>query len=222
MGVVAAGLAAACAKATPTPTVAPEPEAVSIERDAYTQSIGALSDYDVNEAFKELYPLVEKCLERSTERFEGLGGSFTIALRIRPDGSVKWAYLKSSTLGDREAERCVLRAAKRRSWPKPVGGEGEADHTFSAESPAEVVQWDEGRLRTVMTSIQSAVHGCTQQVEGAYHATLYIGRSGDVVSAGVAPPSPEGEASADCVVEQLRGFRFGQQPKLTKVSFVLP
>lgn len=178
-----------------------------------------MSDHDVNEAFKQLYPAVEDCLSESIERVEGLAGTFTLALRIRSDGSVKWAYLRASTLGDRAAERCVLKAASRRTWPQPVGGEGEADHTFSAESRVDVARWEERQLRGVMTSIRKTVHRCIREAPGRYHATLYIGRDGKVLAAGLAPPSPEAEAQSDCVTDRLRTLQFGRQPKLTKVSF---
>lgn len=212
----------ACGKppAPAEPTEAPRLPA-SEAGESYTQSIGAMSDHDVDEAFKQLYPEVEDCLSKGADRMEGLSGTFTLAMRIRPDGSVKWAYFRASTLGDRAAERCVLKAASRRTWPKPVGGEGEADHTFSAESHVDVATWEERQLRGVMTSIRRTVRQCIREAPGRYQATLYIGRDGEVVSAGLAPPNPEAEAQSDCVAERLRTLKFGPQPKLTKVSFVV-
>ena len=202
-------------------TVAPRPRKARPTM-AMQSSVGALDQAAVERSFGKLFGAIERCITEGDARIRGIGGAFTVELRIKPDGSPRWAYLSSSTLGDREAERCILEAAREKRWPQPVGGEGEASHTFEVEGAEEVHEWGETRLRPVMNEIRRQLHRCLEEAPGAFSATLYVQRNGRVAAAGVAPPDADGEAKSDCVADVLRTFRFGPQPReMTKVTFVI-
>jgi len=196
---------------------APAPKAT------FTQQVGGMNQEAVEKSFARLQKSVIRCLERGSSRLEGLGGTFTLNLRIAMDGSVRWVHLSSSNLGDRQSERCILDAAASRSWPQPKGGEGEINHTYTVDAAVPVHVWQAKRLRTAMPEIRKKVWKCFGGARGHFETTLYIKQSGRVASAGVAPPRHEDDEKVDCLVDVLTGLSFGwQRQKLTKVTFTLP
>jgi hypothetical protein len=191
-------------------------------RQRIEQQIGGLNHEAVSGKFNAMQREVQRCIEEGMGRLKGLGGVFTVSIRVKLDGRLRHAFMKESTLGDRQTERCILDAAMSRTWPKPKGGEGEAEHTYAADAVVDVHSWDGKRMRGAMGTIMKKVWKCVSGVRGRWTATVYLRHDGQVVSAGVAPPSAGAEAKSDCVVDVLESFRFGpQRSKVTKVTFAL-
>lgn len=202
--------------AAPTPTVEPErPPDIVAEGE-----VGGLNEEDVETAFQSLQPEIVRCVEQGMTRIEGLGGSCTVALRITREGGARWAYLKESTLGDRETERCILDAVRVRSWPKPLGGEGEAEHSFVIEGLVPTTKWDWNRVRPMRRALDRATWPCLGRTRGRFNATLYLRWDGHVLGAGVATSSAVAEEKSDCLADALRTLKLGKQrSRLTKVTF---
>lgn len=219
-------LAVGCASPAPPPAkpAAQRPAPAEPEtRATFTSQIGGMNQEAVEKSFATLQSEVIDCLERGSADVEGLGGSFTLDLRISMDGGVRWVHLSSSNLGHRQAERCIIEAARSRSWPQPKGGEGKISHTYAVDAVVPVHEWEPKRLRTAMPEIRKQIYKCLEGARGRYEATLYIRRDGRVASAGAAPPRHQDDAKVDCLVEVLRTFRFGwQRQKLSKVTFSVP
>jgi hypothetical protein len=187
---------------------------------SYEGQIGGLNHEAVEAKFMALQRSVERCLGEGTERVSNLGGTFDIAVRIRHDGSLRWAFMAESTLGDRATEACILEAARNATWPKPLGGEGEANHSFTIDSSAEVHTWKSSKLKGSMLTIRKKMWKCIGKVRGRFTATVYVRADGGVAAAGVSPPNADAEDQSDCVVEVIRGFNFGRQRRrLSKVTF---
>jgi hypothetical protein len=153
------------------------------------------------------------------EQLEGLGGELKLKLRIDRKGSARWAYLSRSTLGDRDAEKCVLDLVKAKSWPKPLGGEGLAEKDFVVDPRTEPVTLDERRSVPQVARARADATKCRNGVKGSFLATVYVREDGKVAAAGVSVPSEKGEDVADCMVEALRKTRFRGGPKPGKLSF---
>ncbi|MEM1032153.1 MAG: AgmX/PglI C-terminal domain-containing protein [Myxococcota bacterium] len=217
---IAQGLAGAACAPSPPPAAAPPSSSAPRPRATFRNTVGALSDYDVTEAFKALHPRVEGCLAEAARRIEWVGGTFRVALTIDPEGHARDVHLAASTLGDIEAERCVLRAVETRRWPKPVGGAGRADHTFDVAPVEAVPTSDPASVRRHLGEVQKAVSPCRPRADGRYRVTVYLDASGAVMAAGVAVPAYE--TQSDCIAERVRTVRFGPQPAVTKATFDLP
>ena len=218
-------LAAGCGAAPSETAAAPEPSAKppSGEGIVAEGEIGGLSQEDVETEFESLAPAVQRCAEQGMSRNDALAGNCTVALRITRHGAVHWAYLRDSTLGDRRTELCILDAMRAKSWPKPLGGEGEAEHSFTIESPVSVSIWDEARVRSARGLLARKAGPCLRHTRGRFVATVYVRADGSVLSAGVAPPSAAGEEHADCVAEALGKVNLGKQrARLSKGTFKLP
>ena len=184
--------------------------------------IGGMDEFATNEAFNALAPDFARCVERGSAELDTFGGHAHIALRVKRDGQIRWAYLKDSTLGDRETERCVLGLVRQTTWPRPLSGEGLADSTFDVEPRKEPSLVDARRVGRGVLRARNQASQCRHGVPGTFRATVYLGKDGRVLSAGVAPPSEAGETVADCVAESLEGLPFGYtSARGAKTSFEL-
>ena len=204
------------------PLVADERPKVQPE-GSYESAMGAMSDYDVEEAFKELYPRVVGCVEQGMDQVEALGGELTLALRVAADGTVARAYLSRSTLGERGAEACVLSAARARHWPQPVGGEGTAEHTYVVDAAVDAVELDAKRMGYVKRRVHREVARCVERVRRGWMVTLYVRGSGKVAGVGVATPDAEADDHADCVSDRVERLSLPRLPRRwSKVTFEIP
>lgn len=185
--------------------------------------IGGMNEEAVEKAFARLETDVLGCVRRGSERVREIGGRFVLSLRIDRQGALRWAYLSESTLGDRETEKCVLGLAKERAWPKPVGGEGLATRTFEIDPGTEPVSWEAKRIRSAVRAAREKLGRCKKGQDGSFVATAYVRPDGRVASAGVAPPSEEGEDAADCIARTIEKMRFGSPGRrAAKVTFEVP
>ncbi len=207
-------LATACSARTtavsPRTVVADEPpaaEAIDTGPTYYEGDIGGLSEEDVDAKFIALRPAIERCLAQGAERDEAFGGRFVVSLRINRQGRVKSAHLSESTLGDRDVETCVLDRVRAETWPKPLSGDGLATQSFEVDAVAPPVELGPERARLAVRAAAQRAASC--DLAGRFVATAYVGTDGKVVRAGLATPSAEGEASADCVLDAVRAVRFG-------------
>src|SRR5688500_3391331 len=66
------------------------------------QSVGAMNDHDVDEAFHRFEKTLVRCVTDGAARVEGIGGRVRLELRITTRGEVQSAHISESTLGDRD------------------------------------------------------------------------------------------------------------------------
>jgi hypothetical protein len=203
-----------CGGSEPTPKLADEAPEVRErpERPINTSSeIGGLNEEEVDAAFKSSLKGLQRCLAQGSSRVEFLGGSVSFFLKIDSSGRVSTAYLEESTLGDRATERCMLETMRKKTWPKPVGGEhGLARKSFSFDPPNDVrppTDWTQADAEPGMKTISSALNECKNGASG-FAATLYVGTDGKVLAAGVTPPDEAGDSAVDCLVGVLEGATF--------------
>ncbi|HYQ18436.1 MAG TPA: AgmX/PglI C-terminal domain-containing protein [Polyangiaceae bacterium] len=221
-------LLVACGDSTPAAKTAddqPETHERHDSRPSVSSEIGGLNEDEVNASFESSLKGLQRCLNDGASRVEFLGGSVSFFVKIDSDGKVDAAYLEKSTLGDRDTEKCMLDAMRARSWPKPVGGEhGLARKSFDFDPPNDVrapADYDHGHLDKGLGKISSKLASC-KSAKGSYEATIYVATDGSVLSAGVTPPSEDGEGSIDCLVSTLKSASFpspGSWP--AKVTFTL-
>ena len=207
---------------TEKPVAARKKSGPSVESE-----IGALDKDATIRAFNSLIPRIEKCQDdrrAKEERLDFLAGDIGIKVRIKADGTARWAYLTKSTLGDRPLETCILEAAKRASWPKPQGGEGLAENelTVPMKGDRDAVAWPSEKVTKEIPNIKGQLNGCRQGKPGTFRITAYVDKEGKVISAGAATPIEEADGSAECMVKTVRGWQLpspGGFP--AKVSFTV-
>ncbi len=217
--------AAGCASVPPPAAVveAAAPERVDPGPSSVESEIGGMNEAAVDARFATLKDPILSCVEQGNARVRVLGGHFQLALRIDRKGGVATAFLRESTLGDRDTERCILDLARAATWPKPVGGEGLAERSFDVDPPAEPVIWEEKKVKHAVGVAAAGFKRCTRGATGTFVATAYVKPNGRVLSAGVAPPSAGDDPAVECIVSAIEKLRFaspGRKP--AKVTFALP
>lgn len=70
------------------------------------------------------------CYNKQLTRHPNLSGKVTLHWIIAMDGSVKGAKVRSSSLGNKDAESCMVRALQGWRFPKPQGGVVTVDYPF--------------------------------------------------------------------------------------------
>lgn len=227
MWIVAVALVAnACGHTQPQgPRVEPAAPATTIDRGPTSSEsdIGGLSQEDVEDQFKALNPQLVECVRRSAGRLPVIGGRAAVRMRITRAGVVRWVFLTESTLGDREAERCILRMIQDQTWPRPLSGEGLAESSFEVEPGEAAGTWPKHKTAALADRAWRAAARCRKTMAGTYRATAYVGPHGEVLAAGIAPPNAQADEASDCIASQLRSLRVGNltvgQRTVAKVSF---
>jgi hypothetical protein len=210
---VAVAGALACGGSEPPPQ-APEPpreEPRAVKSAIKTQSeLGSVDPGAVKAAFHRLEDKFVACQTKGLERVEVLAGNVKFFVRIGQDGAAKWAYLEEgSDVGDRETERCLLDAVMGAPWPKPDTGDAEAH--YSIELPAQgrpASDWSSDRVSAALGKHGDAIDRCKGGASG-FHATMYVGPGGRVLSASVVASRKDGEEKAEClmkVLEKMKGL----------------
>jgi hypothetical protein len=174
--------------------------------------IGGLNEKQVQSTFQRAAGKLTACFSKGAERIPYLAGEIAFKLRINHDGQVRWAYVKESTLGDRTTEECMLSALKSVEWPKPEGGEGLAENSFTFE-PGEgerpPVAWSPDQLGAPFKKARGALSQCRAKAgTGALKATLYVDTGGKAHAIGVASSDEKGEGAIACVIDKLKEITF--------------
>ncbi len=232
---VVALAAAACGGTTPPPKPPVEEEPAKQE---HSSSDGPTIEYDLG----PIDPAIWKkkvdslkgdwtdCYLHAHEKHETLEGKVTFTVRTNKDGSVKWAYVKESDLGDRAVERCVIDSIKATNWGPPMDArEGEVQgHTFGWALDGDARAADPGDVSNVLPAIGKAkakLDACRAKsdAQGTMTATIYVAKGGKPISAGLAVADPSADAAVDCVVEVLMGLKYVNKASWPiKVTVELP
>ena len=203
--------------ASPPPAEEPKAE-VAAEREHHASGpsveseIGALDDTKVKQTFEHVSGRLTGCFSQGAQRIAYLAGDVRFVVRVAKDGSARWVYVKDSTLGDHETELCMVRALQAASWPRPQGGEGLAENSFSFDPGGEErppVAWSPEQLGAAQHKARSALSQCkTRAGTRSLKATMYVETDGKASAVGVASGDEKGAAAADCVVGALRGLKY--------------
>jgi hypothetical protein len=219
-----------CGGETPeprTPERAPEekPHAEPSQISASAE-IGALDEAKVSQAFKGALKDLQRCLAAGAKRNELEGGNIAFLVKIGASGRVVHAHAERSSIGDRDTEKCMLRALGKCEWPAPVGGDiGIAKNSFDFDMPNDErppTEWTSDRVESAVASANGKLAECKRGITGSITATVYVDPEGAAVTAGVAATDDSGEGAADCIVGVLKGTKYpspGSWP--AKVTFEL-
>ena len=213
-----------CAAAPPPPPAAPIVEAKPIDAPSeigYEATVGGLPEEAMNRAFATFGKEVERCVSDGSSRLDAIGGHVKITLKVDRSGVAKDVWVSESALGDRETEKCLVDAAKGRSWPKAVGGDGLASTSFDATPAKDRQTVDEKKLRGPINQVRASAQRCRRGVDGAFVVTAYVRADGHVESAGLAMSTADAEQAADCIVGVVKNTRFGIPGRSSKLSFTL-
>lgn len=116
-------------KRTVKPSTGPKERQVSVTTGT-ARVKGQLSKELIDKEVRRHRPQISFCYNAQLTRNPDLSGKVTLSWIIRLDGSVTSAKVKSSSLGNSDAESCMVRALGGWRFPKPEGGVVEVEYPF--------------------------------------------------------------------------------------------
>jgi hypothetical protein len=222
-------LSATCGKSSETAqpvaqsSGAEAPERGAEEGMSVTGLRGTLSQHEIQGALEPRMLKFAQCVQRRSDQLDVIAGGMALEFHVALDGQVSSVYPRASSLGDREAERCVLELAQRTRFPAPHGGE--ADFGWSFEVPLD------GSVREPVALAPEHVAPVIEQNRplidatcgaGSYVVTAYIDPTGKAAAVGAAAGDAPSALNLDCVTEAIEGFVFASPGSyVAKVTFPL-
>jgi hypothetical protein len=202
-------------KAPPPVKEAPKEAPTTAEETASSPStrseIGGLNEEAVAKSFERMNDAVQTCFAQGTTKISALGGHVKMKIRIDQKGALKWAYMSESTLGDRDTEKCLLDAARAKSWPLPIGGDGLAERAYDVDPPSPVKDLDPKKFKIALALVGKETAKCRKKGTWGtvFRTTAYLRYDGMPVAVGMAPPNDKGEEVIDCMVKIIKKIKFG-------------
>ena len=214
LGLPACGGGNAAPKPAETPVTDEPAEKPRAKRQgpSVSQELGEIDQKETERAIAKAQPDILACQKTGAKRLEYLAGDVRAFIRLDANGQVHWSYLEGSTLGDRATEKCILGALAKAPWPKPIGGEAEIrkGFVFDGGDAREPAGWMPEKMFDAIAKADADVSRCKAGVTGKFAVTAYVvpeGKGGKVEAAGIAPPSKEGEAKVDCLLDVVRAMK---------------
>jgi len=195
-----------------------------VEREDDVQITGLMGTISREAVQRSIEPRMNsflRCFMTRYDSVEVLGGRIELAFRIDVQGNVLWVYPRSSTVGDRATERCLVETASRIHFSRPQGGEAEFAYPLELDPPEDVrpaISWDGTRVADAVSSQRGSV-SCGS---GRFEVTVYVSPGGAVLSAGASTADQQRAESLDCVADAVSGWQMpdpGSYP--AKVTFSL-
>lgn len=187
--------------------------------------VGTLSTDEIQRGIESRMLRFESCFARRMETVHPLRGHIDLAFRVNRDGSVLEVYPKTSSVGDRDSEQCLVSVARTIRFRPPRGGI--AEFSFPLEWPGDeevrpAVEWTIDRIARALESSGPAVaRQCS--LAGPVEVTAYVSPGGAVLTAGANQSASDQTPATDCVVEAVRAWSLpdpGSYP--AKITFSIP
>ncbi len=232
--VLLALVAAACGGGPePQPTTVQQSDLEQEEEEEYKEVgavgiMGTIPTMRIQERFEMKLLSFERCFREREGPLPYIGGHVEFYFRVALDGSVRWAYLRNSSVGDRETERCLLDITRRMKFPRPRGGgEAEIGWGFDRDPNPEVrdpVELDASSAAALVRENAEPIAACGIP-SSTVTVTAYVAPGGQVAAAG-AHSSYRGaaeDAVLDCVTEMVSGWTLPDPGSYAgKISFEVP
>jgi len=212
MRIVCFSLLMACGGGAPppqpvgAPSESPRTTATRQPRDDGVEIEGLMGSLPASAANDALAPRMRqflRCFSTRMRTVEVLGGAVRMSFRVARDGSVRWVFPVTSTVGDRQVERCLLDIASGVRFPAPQGGEAELSYPLEMDASVDVrppVAWEPGNVADLVAENgQALVEECAPAGRGTIDVTAYVAPGGRVLAAGGAASDLAGAGALDCL-----------------------
>jgi hypothetical protein len=193
----------ACGEAPPPPPPPRPPAPMEPEEDdgVMVDSMGSLSRDKLEQGVRSVSPRLLGCYEQGLRRIAYLAGDVRFHIGIARDGTIKWAFIASSQLGDHAALQCMLDVLRASTFPRPQGNDTEALFDIQLEPPNALTYpatWTPNQLEANVAEHGLELDACLNGSSG-YTLTLYIAPGGTILATGATPPDADHQQQADCL-----------------------
>jgi hypothetical protein len=184
-------------------------------------TLGTIPERKILATLEPKLPAFQRCFFDGSEAVPSIGGAIDLYFHVDEAGRVTAVYPKSSTIGHRATEQCILNEAQRSRFPEPKGGTGaELKWGFEMDpSGRPPVQWDQARVSSVIDEHRDAIDQCGP---GRFSVTAYVEPGGRVIGAGAASDAADSAERIDCVVLEVSSWQMPDPGSYAaKVTFEL-
>lgn len=172
--------------------------------------LGTIAVENVRRVVRDGNEGLQSCFTRRLEALPVLSGRVELKLRVGTDGAVRWAAPTSSTMGDREVERCMIEHARTLRFNEPCGGEAEVSTAIEMDGGPDArpaTAWPAARLAPTLRQRRAQLAACRGQSQAAVAVSLYVAQDGSVAAAGASAADEEALAVSECVLREVRAWR---------------
>jgi hypothetical protein len=215
----------------PTPTAVPQSDFEEEEQYKEVGAVGIMGTIPtirIHERFEMKLRSFERCFREREKLLPYIGGHVEFYLRVALNGSVRWVYLRNSSVGDRKTERCLLDIVRRMKFPRPRGGgEAEIGWDFDRDPDPDVrvpVKLDARRAAYLVRENARPIAACGIP-SSTVTVTAYVAPGGRVAAAGAHSSYRRAaeDAVLDCVTEKVSGWTLPDPGSYAgKISFDVP
>lgn len=190
----------------------PPPKEEPPEEMEVAGTLGTLSDEEMNGPFQARWSDITACYQEAKAHLWYLGGKVELKVHVGADGAPSSVYVSSSSIGNYQAERCILGIARELRFAKPHGGR-EAEFTYPIEfhARAAVQTWDQARVEPALHRHHRDLLQCRERSQhrppSDLMLTVYVAPGGKVTSAGLAAGAPLDDGFATCLVQKTQKWR---------------
>ena len=219
------GLASGMDDSADQEPTSPEPAA---EQVSVSGTRGRLDAQQIQGGVAPHAAALGECYKAELKQKKFLSGKLVLDVRVNKSGGVGRARIADSDVGDWAVERCVLGVARRMTFARPVGGDGEAEFQvpldFTSDQPP-LESWPEEQVAVAVAGKRAQLDACAGQAGGApagLIVTLYVGNRGQVKSVGFASAGGAGiaDAWAECAARAVTTWTMADpMGKVVKASF---
>lgn len=183
---------------------------------------GTMDEADVRNVMAANMAGFNNCFAKTAGSF--VSGEVTLKFVVDGKGRVEQVSVDDSTLGSWPIEGCLVQTSRFLEFPPPMGA-GRARFAYP-------MSWnDAGRRLSVPVDVtwgyealrrhDDAIQECrkTHKYPDPFYLTVYVGRRGQVLSAGFHSKTVAPDTFPDCVVQSLDEMRFPDPgPRVAKYS----
>ncbi len=167
---------------------------------------GAIDSQDAEDAIARNFQRLVRCYQAAGDATQFAEGGVTLQFSVGLDGRPLSVALQSSRVGNVAVEQCLIAEGLQIHFPRPHG-HARASFEYSLEfrstderAVIDLADPPEGFRNAVLARIGS---DCGALGTGAFTATIYVDRKGQVLSAGIAGQKPIAAESARCAASAL-------------------
>jgi len=224
--VAAAAQQAPLGRAATEPAAEATPEPAPVPRTVQVKGLtGTLNKDDVYQTMDARQPELEACIAQVRRRDAYVHGSIQFGFAVDASGRIAELRTLRSDIGHFELEKCIGavviatqfpapdgNAAARFEWGMQVLGAYEPSDPMDAKPLQKVLakRWAKLRERCEL-----------RRARARSQVTLYVGRSGRVLNAGVVPGGRLDDEQLACVLEALRDWRMPKPKRRAKLTFAM-
>ena len=172
---------------------------------------GTMDDMDVHEIMNQNMAGFNNCFSQASASY--ISGDVQLDFIVDPQGRVETVSIGNSTLGSWKVEDCMLQTARYFEFPPPRGN-GRARFAFpfkwNAAGQRLTVSVDESWGYEALRTHEPVINACrsAHHFKDPFTLTIYVGRRGQVLSAGFHSKTPPSDGFPACVVQSLVDLMF--------------